>query len=95
MVVVDGEEYEHFEIKKMKFAAKDDRSTIIFNDFITVRNIPEEAYEYILRGRSAIEWVMKQHQIKVDKASGIVNYPNQWCKSVGIRGTFSTFCWAS
>ena len=55
-----------------------DRSTIIFNDDITIRNIPEKAYEYVVNGRSAIEWIVDQYQIKTDRKSGITDDPNDF-----------------
>ncbi|MBR1735288.1 MAG: hypothetical protein IJ730_07635 [Alphaproteobacteria bacterium] len=45
---------------------------------MTIRNIPLEAYEYKLNGRSAIEWVREQYQITTDKDSEIKNDPNLW-----------------
>lgn len=56
----------------------DDRSRIIFNDWITIENIPERAYSYELGSRSAIAWVMESNRVRTDKASGIVNDPNDW-----------------
>lgn len=76
-----------YEVKKMKFAKirnsetgklENDRSTIIFNTDITIRDIPEKAYEYVVNGRSAIEWIMDQYQIKTDKKSGITDNPNDF-----------------
>lgn len=70
-----------YTVKKMKFAGKGkekDRSTIIYNDQITVAGIPEEAYRYMLGSRSAIEWIMDRYQVKTDKKSGITNDPNDW-----------------
>ena len=58
-------------------------STVIYNSRITVAGIPEEAYEYMLGFRSAIEWILERYQIKTDKASGIVNDPNDWSHEVG------------
>lgn len=40
--------------------------------------IPLEAYDYVINGKSAIEWVMDRYQVKVDKDSGIKNDPNDW-----------------
>ena len=45
---------------------------------ITIKNIPAEAYEYVVNGRTAIGWIMERYQIKTDKDSGIVNDPNDW-----------------
>ena len=76
-----------YQVKKMKFAKvrnpetkklENDRSTIIFNTDITISNIPDKAYEYIINGRSAIEWIMDQYQIKTDKKSGITDNPNDF-----------------
>ena len=76
-----------YKVTKMRFAKKrnsetgkleNDRSTIIFNDSITVSNIPEKAYEYIVNGRSAIEWIMDQYRVKTDNKSGITDDPNDY-----------------
>lgn len=75
-----------YKVKKMKFAKKrnsegkleKDKTTIIFNNSITIENIPEKAYEYVVNGRSAIEWIMDQYQIKTDKKSGITDDPNDF-----------------
>ena len=55
-----------------------DNSTVIYNDYITVRNIPIEAYDYVVNGKPAIEWVIERQSVKTDKNSGIVNDANDW-----------------
>ncbi|MFC6706188.1 DEAD/DEAH box helicase [Flexivirga alba] len=87
--------YDFFAVgdKKMRFGKptaeqkaageKADRSTIVYNSNITLRGIPDEAYRYMLGSRSAIEWVIDRYYIKTDKASGIVNNPNDWSREVG------------
>ena len=75
-----------YKVTKMRFAKKrdengksvNDLSTIIFNSDITISNIPEKAYEYVVNGRSAIEWIMDQYQVKTDKKSGITDNPNDY-----------------
>ena len=75
-----------YKVIKMKFAKKrdengksvNDLSTIIFNNDITISNIPGKAYEYVVNGRSAIEWIIDQYQIKTDKKSGITDDPNDY-----------------
>ncbi|WVZ41547.1 type ISP restriction/modification enzyme [Ligilactobacillus saerimneri] len=76
-----------YQVKKMKFAKvrnsetgklEKDRSTIIFNTDLTIKNIPEKAYEYVVNGRSAIEWIMDQYRVKTDKKSGITDDPNDF-----------------
>lgn len=57
--------------------------SILYNDSIKIENTPEEAYEYVVNGKSAIEWILDRYQVKTDKASGIVNDPNDWAKEVG------------
>ncbi|MER6097265.1 type ISP restriction/modification enzyme [Streptomyces sp. NPDC001728] len=72
---------ELFRVTKMKMLKKQnevDKSTIVYNSRVTLSNIPEEAYRYQLGARSAIEWIIDRYQVKVDKASGIVNDPNDW-----------------
>ena len=74
-----------YRVTKMRFAKKrdekgksvNDLSTIIFNSDITISNIPEKAYEYVVNGRSAIEWIMDQYQVKTDKKSGITDDPKR------------------
>lgn len=77
-----------YKVTKMRFAKKrdengravNDLSTIIFNNDITISNIPEKAYEYVVNGRSAIEWIIDQYQVKTDKKSGITDDPNAYSK---------------
>ncbi|WP_375760344.1 DEAD/DEAH box helicase [Corallococcus exercitus] len=69
---------ESYRVEKMKFGKGKDKSVIHYNDFVTVRDIPLEAYEYVVNGKSAIEWVMERQGITTDKASGIVKDANAW-----------------
>ena len=69
---------EDFRVVKMKFAKKDDKTKIVYNGKITVENIPEAAYDYIVNGKSAIEWVMERQAVTTDKKSGITNDANDW-----------------
>ncbi|ABM10457.1 MULTISPECIES: DEAD/DEAH box helicase [Paenarthrobacter] len=72
-----------YRVRKMNFGKGKDRNTIIYNEHITLSGIPEVAYEYQLGSRSAIEWIIERYQVKTDKASGIINDPNDWCQEVG------------
>ena len=49
-----------------------------YNDTLTLRGIPAEAFRYRLGTRSALEWVVDQYRVKTDKRSGIVSDPNAW-----------------
>ncbi len=55
-----------------------DKTTVIYNDFITLKNIPLEAYDYIVNGKPALEWVMERQAVTTDKDSGITNDANLW-----------------
>ena len=65
-----------FRVTKMKFSNKADKSTVVYNHNITIKDIPLEAYEYVVNGKSALEWVMERQCVKTDKESGIVNDAN-------------------
>lgn len=68
-----------FKVEKMKFAKtgkETDKTKVIYNSKITVENIPLEAYEYVVNGKPAIEWVMERQGISTHKESGIVNNAN-------------------
>lgn len=56
----------------------DDKTRIIYNEKLTIANIPLEVYEYVVNGKSAIEWLMERYAVTTDKASGIKNDPNDW-----------------
>jgi predicted helicase len=43
-------------------------------------DIPLEAYDYVVNGKPALEWIMERYQITVDKDSGIRNDPNDWAR---------------
>ena len=64
----------------MRFTNKDKKDAIIFNSDIKITNIPLEAYDYQVNGKSAIEWVVERYAITVNKDSGIENNPNLWCE---------------
>lgn len=67
-----------YRVKKMKHPKKGVLDTIIYNESITIKNIPEKAYEYVVNGRPAIEWIIDQYQVKTDKKSGITDDPNDF-----------------
>lgn len=74
----------NYHVEKMRFGKIDsktaDKSIIHYNNAITIENIPAEAYEYIVNGKSAIEWIMERYAITTDKKSGITNDPNDWAR---------------
>lgn len=72
----------NYNVTKMKFGKNKNKSIIEYNEKITITNIPDKAYEYVVNGKSAIEWIMERYAITTDKKSGIVNNPNDWCKEI-------------
>ncbi len=82
-VTVTGDDGKTYSVDKMRFPKKDQKGTIHYNSKITVSNIPEKAYEYVVNGKSAIEWIMERYQVTTHKESSIVNDPNDWAKEVG------------
>ena len=62
-------------VEKMRLSK--DKTQLKYNDFLVLDGIPPEAYNYRLGNRSALEWVVDQYRVKVDKRSGIVNDPNR------------------
>lgn len=73
-----GDQSKLFRVEKMRFPSKDDKSTILYNNRITISNIPLEAYEYVVNGKSAVAWIMERYCISQDKDSLIVNDGNKW-----------------
>lgn len=87
-VMVDGDNplgdpYAFYSVQKMRFPAKGQKDTIIYNGHIRITNIPAKAYEYVVNGKSAIEWIMERYQVTVDdgkNGSMIKNDPNDWSR---------------
>ncbi len=79
----DDKDYLDYRVEKMRFPKKGQKETIIYNSQITIEGIPEKAYEYVVNGKSAIEWIMERYAITTHKESGITNDPNDWAKEQG------------
>lgn len=67
-----------YEVKKMRYIKRTDKTTIIYNNDIRVTNIPEKAYEYIVNGKPAIQWIMEQYSIPNTTKSGNIDDPNTY-----------------
>ena len=76
------ERFEFYRVQKLQFGPKKDKTRIKYNGHLTLKGIPEEAYEYQVNGRSALEWVIDRYQVKTDKKSLITNDPNDYCRAV-------------
>ena len=70
-------------IAGQKGDAAKDRSTIIYNSSITIKNIPLEAQEYVVNKKSALDWIVERCCVSTDKDSGIVNDFNDYAKEMG------------
>ncbi len=82
-LLIDSLCAEDFRVQQMKFAKgkngeKHDKSTVIYNHKITMTCIPVEAYNYVVNGKPALEWVMERQAVSEHKDSGIVNDANLW-----------------
>ena len=75
--------YVYYAVEKMRFPSKENRTTIHYNAHVTIEDIPLAAYDYVVNGKSAIEWVMERYMVKIDKNSGIKNDPNLWSREQG------------
>lgn len=60
-----------------------DFTRLEYNDYVTLRGIPAEAQGYSISGRSPLEWIIDRYHVKTDKASGIVNDPNDFLREQG------------
>jgi predicted helicase len=82
-VKIAGEEKGNFHVEKIRFISKEDKTVIQYNNSIKISEIPLEAYDYVVNGRSPIEWILDRYQVKTDPDSGIKNDPNDWAKEQG------------
>ncbi|WP_120891867.1 DEAD/DEAH box helicase [Helicobacter pylori] len=71
----------------VKMTKKGDR--IIYNHHITITQIPKKAFDYVVNGKSAIDWVIERYSITTDKDSLIENNPNHYA---GGQYIFELLC---
>jgi predicted helicase len=64
--------------KKIRYGTNRDKTTLIYNHKITLRGVPIEVQDYIVNGKSALDWVIERQCVSVDKDSGITNDANRW-----------------
>lgn len=80
------DEVERYRVTQMKYGGKAgawDQTTVKYNGYLTLTGLPEEVQRYTLGSRSAVDWILERYQVKTDKASGIVNDPNDWGREHG------------
>ena len=79
--IVGLEDGVDFRVSKMAYVKKGrerDLTTLHYNSKITISGIPLEAYEYVVNGKPALDWVVERQCVKEDKDSGIINDANAW-----------------
>ncbi|WQT60049.1 DEAD/DEAH box helicase [Helicobacter pylori] len=77
----------YYDVVQMKKDKKGDR--IQYNHHITITNIPKKAFDYVINGKSAIDWVIERYSITKDKDSLIENNPNHYA---GGKYIFELLC---
>ncbi len=77
----------YYDVVQMKKDKKGDR--IIYNHHITITQIPQKAFDYVVNGKSAIDWVIERYSITTDKDSLIENNPNHYA---GGQYIFELLC---
>ena len=72
-------------VEKMRYARvrrdgrlQDDKTSIVYNEHVTISGIPAQAQDYLLGSRSGLDWLLDRYRVSTHKASGIVNDPNDW-----------------
>ena len=65
----------NWRVEKMRLSK--DKTSLIYNDFLTLSGIPPRTFDYQFGTRAALEWIIDQYRVKTDKRSGIVNDPNR------------------
>lgn len=68
---------EKLNLKVETMRLSEDRTSLIYNNFLSLKGIPPEVYEYRLGNRSALEWVIDQYRVSTDERSGIKENPNR------------------
>jgi predicted helicase len=63
-----------YRVEKMRLSK--DKTSLKYNDFLTLHGIPPQVFDYKLGNRSALDWVIDQYRVKTDARSGITNDPN-------------------
>ena len=72
-------------VEKMRYARvrrdgklENDKTSIVYNEHVTISGIPAQAQDYLLGSRSGLDWLLDRYRVSTHKASGIVNDPNDW-----------------
>ncbi|GAA6976145.1 hypothetical protein ID0082_05670 [Helicobacter pylori] len=90
-ILKDAEEErgDYYDVEKMKKEMKKGEYRIIYNQNITITQIPKKAFDYVVNGKSAIDWVIERYQKTIHKDSLIGNNPNDYA---GGKYVFELLC---
>lgn len=88
---IEKAENVHYRVEKLAYGkikgktgnAAKDKTCIVYNDTLTIKNIPLEAQEYIVNKKSGLDWIVERCCVKQDKETGIVNDYNDYAAEVG------------
>ncbi|GHS00902.1 helicase [Helicobacter pylori] len=83
--LMNAEEKGYYDVETMKKIG--DR--IHYNNHIAITKIPKKAFEYVVNGKSAIDWVIERYQKTRNKDSLIENNPNDY---KGGKYVFELLC---
>ncbi len=75
----------YYDVDKMKRQG----NSIKYNNHITITKIPDKAFDYVVNGKSAIDWVIERYKKTTDKDSLIENNPNDY---KGGKYVFELLC---
>ncbi len=87
--LMNAEEKGYYDVEKMKKEMKKGECRIVYNKNIAITKIPKKAFEYVVNGKSAIDWVIERYQKTTDKNSLIENNPNDYA---GGKYVFELLC---
>ena len=87
----DGADASNLRVIKLKYGkiagkkgnAALDKTKIVYNDQITITDIPLEVQDYVVNKKSALDWVVERCGVSIDKASQIVNDFNNMAEEMG------------
>ncbi|GAA8812293.1 hypothetical protein DUHN30_13420 [Helicobacter pylori] len=83
--LMNAEEKGYYDVETMKKIG--DR--IHYNNHIAITKIPKKAFDYVVNGKSAIDWVIELYRKTMDKESLIENNPNDYA---GSQYVFELLC---
>lgn len=74
--------WQRYRVTKPTWAKRTDRTSLKYNEYLTLHGIPEAAQDYQVNGRSPLDWVIDRYKVSVDKKSQIKNDPNDYCREL-------------